>query len=313
MNSDKSFSNDPVNKVYTEPVIVEHHRSIWAPVLGIGLLAIAAFSFYQFSQVSDLRRELQDNKAETSAIQTQIAAQNSALAGTTNDLNAKLEDTEQKTTQSLAQSLAKVQDAAKRHADVVASNVQKTLEKKNADETDAINAELAGVKNSVSDTTSQMSSKIDGVGATVDSVKTDLESTKAVADKTAADLQRATGDMGVMSGLIATNGKEIQELRAMGDRNIFEFTISKKAGLQKVGDVQIRLTKTDPKHNRYTVTVMADDKLVEKKDKTANEPVQFYAAKGSRTPYEVVVNEVDKDTIRGYMATPKPLATARMQ
>jgi hypothetical protein len=289
--------------------VVDHRGSIWTPILGVGLLAIAAFAFYQFSQVTDLRRELQDNKAETSAIQTQIAAQSSAMAGTANDLQAKLEDTEQKTTESIA----KVQDAAKRHADSVASNVQKTLEKKNADEADAINAELAGVKNSVSDTTTQMASKIDDVGASVDSVKTDLAVTKAVADKTAVDLQRATGDMGVMSGLIATNGKEIQELRAMGDRNIFEFTITKKAGLQKVGDVQIRLTKTDPKHSRYTVSVMADDKLIEKKDKTANEPVQFYAARGSRTPYEVVVNEVDKDTIKGYMATPKPLATARVQ
>jgi len=130
-------------------------------------------------------------------------------------------------------------------------------------------------------------------------------------DKTAADLQRSNGDMGVMSGLIATNGKEIQALRAMGDRNIYEFAITKKAGLQKVGDVQIRLTKTDPKRNRYTVVVTADDKLIEKKDKTTNEPVQFYASSGTRTPYEVVVNDVDKDTIRGYMATPKLLASAR--
>src|SRR5208337_1513791 len=115
--------------------------------------------------------------------------------------------------------------------------------------------ELAGVKNTVSDTATQMSSKIDGVGASVDSVKTDLASTKSVVDKTATDLQRANGDMGLMSGLIATNGKEIQELRAMGDRNIYEFTITKKAGLQKVGDVQIRLTKVDEKHNRYTMVV----------------------------------------------------------
>ena len=117
----------------------------------------------------------------------------------------------------------------------------------------AINDELAGVKNAAADTASQMSSKIDGVGQSVDSVKTDLASTKAVVDKTATDLQRANGDMGVMSGLIATNGKEIQELRALGDRNIYEFTITKKAGLQRVGDVQIRLTKTDDKHNRFTM------------------------------------------------------------
>jgi hypothetical protein len=148
------------------------------------------------------------------------------------------------------------------------------------------------------------------VGATVETVKTDLASTKAVADKTASDLQRTNGDMGVMSGLIATNGKEIQELRARGDRNIYEFTIAKKNGMQKVGDIQMRLTKSDPKHNRFTMVVMADDKFVEKRDKTTNEPVQFYASQGSRTPYEVVVNEVGKDTVKGYLATPK-ISTAR--
>ena len=115
-----------------------------------------------------------------------------------------------------------------RHAESVAGNVEKTLEQKNAERQDAINAELAGVKNAAADTANQISTKIDGVGASVDSVKTDLASTKAVVDKTATDLQRATGDMGVMSGLIATNGKEIQELRALGDRNIYEFTITKK-------------------------------------------------------------------------------------
>ena len=302
MNSDNSFSNEPGSREYV-PVTVEHRRSVWAPVLGIGLVATAAFSFYQYSQVSDLRHELNADKAVTAAIQSQVADQNSALTGTANDLQAKLEDTEQKTTQSIA----KVQDAAKHHADVVAGNVEKTIEKKTAEQQDAINAELAGVKNATADT----ASRIDGVGASVDSVKTDLESTKAVVDKTAADLQRSNGDMGVMSGLIATNGKEIQALRAMGDRNIYEFAITKKAGLQKVGDVQIRLTKTDPKRNRYTVVVTADDKLIEKKDKTTNEPVQFYASSGTRTPYEVVVNDVDKDTIRGYMATPKLLASAR--
>ncbi len=182
----------------------------------------------------------------------------------------------------------------------------KSLEQKSADQQEAINTELAGVKNAQSDT----ATKVDGVGASVDSVKTDLASTKAVVDQTAAELQRTSGDLGVMSGLIATNGKQIQELRAIGDRNIYEFTITKKSGLQKVGDIQMRLTKVDAKKNRFTMVVMADDKLIEKKDKTTNEPVQFYAAQGSRTPYEVVVNEVSKDSIKGYLATPK-VATAR--
>jgi len=299
MNSDSSFES--------QPVIVNNQRSGWAlPALAVGLVAVAAFSLYENSQVGNLRQELSSEKAQTVALQNQIADQNNALSGTVSDLKSQLSTTEQQTTQSIA----KVQDVAKRHADVVAGNVAKTLEEKNAERQAAINEELAGVKNAAADTANQISTKIDGVGASVDSVKTDLASTKAVADKTAADLQRATGDMGVISGLIATNGKEIQELRALGDRNIYEFTITKKAGLQKVGDVQIRLTRVDDKHNRYTMVVMADDKMVEKKDRTTNEPVQFYTGTGSRTPDEVVVNEVGKDTIKGYLATPK-VNTAR--
>ena len=305
MNSDGSFNREPADG-FQEPsrVVVNNPRSNWPAVaLAVGLVAVAGFSFYQYSQVNGLRQELNNSQEkETADVQSQLAAQNAALKGTVSDLQTRVSDEAQQTNQSIA----KVQTAAQRHADVAASKVQESLEKKSADQQEAIDAELAGVKNAASDT----ASKVDGVSNSVDTVKTDLASTKAVADKTAADLQRASGDMGVMSGLIATNGKQINELRALGDRNIYEFTITKKNGLQKVGDVQMRLTKVDTKHNRYTMVVMADDKMIEKKDKTTNEPVQFYAAPGSRTPYEVVVNEVDKDSIKGYLATPK-VTTAR--
>jgi len=308
MNADGSFNHESDSQEPTRVVVNNPPRSNWPAIaLAVGLVAVAGFSFYQYSQVNGLRQQLSDSEEkQTADLQSQLAIQNTELKGTVSDLQAKLSDEEQQTNQSLA----KVQSAAQRHADAAAtsaaSSVQQSLEKKNADQQEALNAELAGVKNAASDT----ASKVDGVSSSVDTVKTDLASTKAVADKTAADLQRANGDMGVMSGLIATNGKQIQELRALGDRNIYEFTIAKKNGLQKVGDVQMRLTKTDAKRNRYTVVVMADDKMIEKKDKTTNEPVQFYAAQGSRTPYEVVVNEVGKDTIKGYLATPK-VAQAR--
>ena len=279
-------------------------RSGWAtPALAIGLVAVAAFSIFEFSQVKDLRQEVTMRENQQSAnIQSQAAAENAALQNTVSDLQQKLADEQQQNTESLA----KVQSAAQRHADTATSKLAKSLEEKSAEQTDAFNTELAGVKNAQSDA----ASKLDGMSTSVDTVKTDLASTKAVADKTASDLERATGDMGVMSGLIATNGKQIAELRAIGDRNIYEFNITKKAGMQKVGDIQIRVTKTDPKHNMYTVVVMADDKMIQKKDKTTNEPVQFYATPGTRTPDEVVVNSVDKDSIKGYLATPK-ITTAR--
>ena len=113
-----------------------------------------------------------------------------------------------------------------------------------------------------------------------------------------------TGDLGVQSGYIATNGKELSALKRLGERNYFEFNLAKAKTPQKVGDITLLLKKTDQKKNKYTVEISADDKKTEKKDKNVNEPVQFYVAK-ARQPYELVVNEVGKDLIKGYLATPK--------
>jgi hypothetical protein len=111
------------------------------------------------------------------------------------------------------------------------------------------------------------------------------------------------GDMGVQSGLIATNHDELEILKHKGDRNYYEFTLSK--GQRKpVSTVSLELKKADIKHSRYTLEVYADDKKIEKKDRGLNEPVQFYTGKDNYL-YELVVNSIDKNTIKGYISTPK--------
>ena len=119
-----------------------------------------------------------------------------------------------------------------------------------------------------------------------------------------AELKKVTGDLGVTSGYVATNGKEIAALKRLGERNIIEINLSKAKQPQRVGDISLLLKKADPKRNRYTIEVVADDKTTEKKDRTINEPVQFYVAK-AKQPYEIVINQVKKDQIVGYLATPK--------
>jgi hypothetical protein len=123
-------------------------------------------------------------------------------------------------------------------------------------------------------------------------------------DKTIASLKSVAGDLGVQSGLVATNSKELAALKALGERNFFDINMGKTKTPQRIGDIQLLLKKTDQKKNRYTVEITADDKTVEKKDKGVNEPVQFYTSK-ARQPYEIVINEVGKDKIVGYLATPK--------
>src|SRR6202043_3195877 len=117
---------------------------------------------------------------------------------------------------------------------------------------------------------------------------------------------RATGDMGVMSGLIAHNRDDLEELKRRGDRNYYEFKVAKSKTPQRVGPVQLTLTKVDQKKAKYTMTVFVDDRSIEKRDKTAGEPVQFYLKGAARmTPYEIVVFDVGKNDINGYLSTPK--------
>ncbi|MEQ1948192.1 MAG: hypothetical protein ABL995_13440 [Bryobacteraceae bacterium] len=173
---------------------------------------------------------------------------------------------------------------------------------------DRVASDIGQFKDLTTTKITEVAGNVDTVKANVEDVRANVATTRADFEKTTADirtdLRSVVGDMGVMSGLIATNGKELDALRALGDRNYYEFEIAKSTGGKKVGDVTLTLKKADLKKNRFTMDVFADDKHIEKKDKTVNEPVQMYV-NGLRQPYEIVVNQVKKDTIVGYLATPK--------
>jgi hypothetical protein len=73
-----------------------------------------------------------------------------------------------------------------------------------------------------------------------------------------------------------------------------------------VSTVSLQLKKANPKKARYTLNVLADDRAIEKKDRTMFEPLQFYTGR-DRQLYEVVVFTVDKNKVSGYLSAPKQL------
>lgn len=162
--------------------------------------------------------------------------------------------------------------------------------------------QLASSINDVNAKAESANAKVSEVNSDVAGVKTDLNSTKADLSATKMNLQKVAGDLSGTSSLVATNGKEIEELKRRGERNIIEFSVKKQKNMQRVGDISMRLERADMKRNKFTVIILADDKQVEKKDKGVNEPLQFYV---SKSLYEVVVNTVGKDQITGYLSTPK--------
>ena len=157
----------------------------------------------------------------------------------------------------------------------------------------AVNNEVTGVKGQVVK-----------VSADVTDTKNDLEVTKG-------KLEHAIGDLNKHSELIATSRDELEMLKHRGDRDYFEFTLQKDKTPTHLSIVSLQLKKTDPKKSKFTLYVLAEDKKIEKKDRTINEPLQFYTGR-DRALFEVVVNTVDKNTVTGYLSTPKNVAATQM-
>jgi hypothetical protein len=281
-------------------VIQEAHGrpSIWLPALAVGLALVGGYAIYQNTQLQDVRRDLATSQKDVAALRTSVTGASDEARKQIDSLRGQIVTTQQQSTEVLTQAQA----AAKHRADAAVAK----MDKKQAERVAALDAAL----NEVKESNAQTSSRLAGVSSDVSSVQTDVADTRSKLEKTNGELQSVRGDMGMMSGLVATNSKEIETLRRLGDRNIFEFNLTKNSGLQRVGDIQMRVVKTTPGRNRYSMMVSADDKTIEKKDKTTNEPVQFYVASKARQPYEIVVNEVSKNAIKGYLATPK-VTTAR--
>ena len=272
---------------------VREHRSFWLPVLAAGLVLVGGFAFYQNSQIQDVRHDLSASQKEVVALRTSVTGVSDEARKEIESLRGQLVNTQQQNTEVLT----KAQTAAKRRADAAVAK----LDKQQAERVAALDAQLNEVKESAALATTRLA----GVSNDVTAVQTDVADTKSKLDKTTGELQSVRGDLGMMSGLIATNGKEIEVLRKLGDRNIYEFKLAKADGLERVGDISLRLTKTNIGRNRYSLQVSAEDKVIEKRDKTTNEPVQFYVASKARQPYELVINEVTKNSVKGYLATPK--------
>jgi len=258
----------------------------WILVAFIAVFALVGYLLYaNYSTRTKLEADLARTNERSKVLSAQVDQANARLA----EMKGQLDVTSQK--------LGLTQEELAR-----ARSLTQTIRKEQKTSDERLVAQIGQVKQESETKIGQVSTELGGA-------KTDIESTKKDLEATKSKLEHSVGDMGVMSGLIARNREDLEELKRRGERNIFEFDLRKSKTPQKVGPVQLKLQKVDTKRYKYTMVVYADDKTVEKKDKTVNEPVQFYV-KGAHSPYEVVVFEVSKDRATGYLSTPKePVAS----
>ncbi|HLI78142.1 MAG TPA: hypothetical protein VKV02_14445 [Acidobacteriaceae bacterium] len=269
-------------------VVVEHRAPNW--LVGLTVLALlAALGALGWAL------GLQNHLTVTEGKLNSATQQNAALAEKIEDTNERLRAQGEALGQTVGLTQKQLEErsaqlsAAEKNVAVTTRNLQKQAvanQKQVQQQIGAVQTDVAGVKTDVG-----------GVKNDVATTQADLESTKS-------QLTRVVGDQGVMSGLIATNHDELQELKRRGERNYYEFTLQKGGNGQVVGTVKLSLKKTDVKKSKYTMYVSADDKNIEKKDKNLDEPVQFYSGK-SPALYEIVVNNISKNQVQGYLSTPK--------
>jgi hypothetical protein len=269
------------NSVGDNPVTEVSALPRWVTLLFVVSFALVGYLLYaSYAEKQTLQKSLADADKKTQALAEQLDRTNSRLA----ELKGKLDVTSQK--------LGLTGDEVAR-ARSLAQSAKKDQEQSDA----ALRQQIGQVQADTSTKFGEVATEISGTKSDVAATKADLEATKG-------KMQTAIGDLNVQSGLIARNHDEVEELKRMGQRDIFEFTLGKTKGAQRVGPIQIQLRKVDAKKYRFTLNVVADDKSIEKKDKTVGEPVQFYV-RGARAPYEIVVFEVSKDQAKGYLSTPK--------
>jgi flagellar basal body-associated protein FliL len=280
------------------PAKLNRKPSLLTSLFLVVVVALAGANLYSYLRMNKMQDQISDLQSSSSAqFSTLQAASTEARAAAQQRievLQLELEGARKQAALAVGQAKADAQ----KHATELASR----LEAEQHRQQEVFNTQLTAVQTGAE-------AKFQSVDKDVDAVRSEVASARTEIQNTIADLQRARGDMGVMSGLIATNGKELDALKALGERHYFEFNLAKTKEHQKIGNVAVKLKKADVGRNKFTLELIADDKRVEKKDKTINEPVQFYAF-GYQQPLEMVVNEVQKDRIKGYLAVPK-IQTAR--
>jgi hypothetical protein len=261
----------------------------------LSLLTVAALAVLAAGEIFTLYRtaSLRD------ALEAQTRMRSELRAELQEQINGRLTAIETADTQRIDELQSELDDAAKRmgttggelkHARAMVAK----LHEEHQQETEQIKKELAQKADQ---------QQVGALNQDITAQRTDIDSTKKALDSVRSDLGMARSEMGT---LIARNHDEIDQLRKLGERDYLEFTVDRKKPAHVAG-VNLGLKRTNVKRHRFTLEMTVDDLQVEKKDRTINEPIFFYV-NGSRKPYELVVNEVKSDQVKGYLSTPKGAA-----
>lgn len=203
----------------------------------------------------------------------------------------------------LREEMDKVRSETTGHTKKAVRNESARLQKRVSQQQRQQHEELVGELGHVRTTAHETQFEVEAVRDDLADVRTGVSQAQSELEFTAEALEETSGEVGRLRHGVAHNRSAISALRKLGERDRLRFHLRKSKDFLRLGEIRLRLKKTDSKRNKYSLEVMADDRKVIKKDRHVNEPVEFYVS-GSSQPYEIVVTGVKKEEVMGYLSKP---------
>ncbi len=167
----------------------------------------------------------------------------------------------------------------------------------------ALTEEIALKAQEVADFQAEAGQKFEGVDGEISTVKESVANNQKEHTETLAQLTALGVRVTEHGNMIATTSDGLDELIRRGEREYVTFDFRKKRKAQ-VGDISVELRKADTKRQRADLHIFVDDRKMERKNINVNTPVNFYVGT-EKIHYELVINQVLKDQIKGYVSVPK--------
>ena len=268
-------------------------------------VALMAFNGYMVLQ---LNRVQVDSETQRASVEQEISILRETMSLRQGNYQRELGGIKEQMEKVALDASVRAGSEAKRYSD----RVSKTVAQKQREQQEMILGELTTVGNRIKEQSAATQLKVDGVQGEVESVKNELAGARRTLELTAGLLDDTRGNVEQLGAALGDHQMAIEILKRNSERDLIGFRLLKSKTRTKVGDIQLKLRGTDPKHHRYSIEILADDRNVVKKERHVNEPVSFYVS-GASKPYEIVVTAVRKDHVIGYIAKPKvnPRADAR--
>lgn len=262
-------------------------------LLLLGTVSVLAYFLYQAqTSIDQLSTELATNREDLTEVTRNLDESNTQISELNQDLKSSKERVSQQGRElnhykGLYQEVKS--DQAQQNRELQAINLRKAEQ----EEVDELKQQASNLKNQ----TSQLREDLTDANSSITTLEQKTTDNRGQIDqnRAAVDEVRATAE---------ANTSEIEGVKRSLEREYYNFELHEKGGYMKVFEVSLSLKDTDYKKRQFDMYVLADGKVIQKKDQSINEPILFYV-EGKKKPYEVVVTRVENKLVVGYLSVPK--------